>query len=149
MKDAKSYIIIGMGRFGTAVAQKLMDLGHEVLAVDKDEHAVEHVTDVVTHAVIADATEERNLKALGLRNYECAIVAIGYEIADSVLITLALKELGIPKVICRARDIQHKKILLKIGADRVIVPEFEAGAKLALQLADLYPVAEEKEPADA
>ena len=139
MREKKSFVIIGMGRFGTAVAQKLMELGHEVLAVDKDEHAIEHVTDEVTHAVIADATEERNLKALGLRNYECAIVAIGFEIADSVLLTLALKELGIPKVICRARDIQHKKILLKIGADSVIVPEFEAGAKLAFRLAGLDP----------
>lgn len=136
MKETKSFVVIGMSRFGTAVSKKLMELGHEVLAVDISEHAVEHVIDSVTHAVIADATEERNLKALGLRNYDCAILAIGYEIGDSVLITLALKEMGVKRVICRARDIQHKKILYKIGADLVIIPEFEAGVKLAAQLSE-------------
>ena len=133
----KSFVVIGMSRFGTAVAKKLTELGHEVLAVDKLEHNIQNVTDVVTHAVIADATEERNLKALGISNYDCAILAIGYDIADSVLVTLALKELGVKEVVCRARDIQHKKILQKIGADRVIIPEFEAGVKLAVKIADL------------
>ena len=153
----KSFVIIGMSRFGTAVAKKLMELGHEVLAVDKDEHAIQNVADDVTHAVIADATEERNLKALGLRNYDCVVLAIGYEIGDSILITLALKELGVQEVVCRARDIQHKKILLKIGADRVIIPENEAGIKLATQLSgsnlidfmeldDIFGVSEMKVP---
>ena len=133
----KSFVVIGMGRFGTAVAKKLTELGHEVLAVDKEEHNIQGVTDIVTHAVIADATEERNLKALGLRNYDCAILAIGDNLADSVLTALALKEMGIKEIICKARDVQHKKILLKVGADYVIIPEVEAGAKLAIRLADL------------
>ena len=132
----KSFAVIGMSRFGTAVAKKLMDLGHEVLAIDREEHIIENISGDVTHAVIADVTEERNLKALGLRNYDCVVLAVGYEIADSVLITLSLKEMGVKTVICRARDAQHEKILLKIGADRVVIPEFEAGAKLAAQLAD-------------
>jgi len=133
----KSFVVIGMSRFGTAVARKLTELGHEVLAVDKLEHNIHNVTDMVTHAVIADATEEKNLKALGISNYDCAILAIGYDLADSVLVTLGLKELGVKEIICRARDIQHKKILQKIGADRVIIPESEAGVKLAVKIADL------------
>jgi len=133
----KSFIVIGLGRFGEATARKLTELGHEVLAVDRDEHNVQNLTGVVTHAIIADATEERNLKALGVRNYDCAIVAIGADFGDSILIALGLKELGVERIICKARDKQHKKILEKIGVDRVIIPELEAGIKLAIQAADL------------
>ncbi|MCL2828021.1 MAG: TrkA family potassium uptake protein [Oscillospiraceae bacterium] len=133
----KSFIVIGLGRFGEATARKLTELGHEVLAVDRDEHNVQNITGVVTHAIIADATEERNLKALGVKNYDCAIVAIGADFGDSILVALGLKELGVQRIICKARDKQHKKILEKIGVDRVIIPELDAGIKLAIQAADL------------
>lgn len=133
----KTFVVIGMGRFGEAVARKLCELGHEVLAIDEDEAKIQNITENVTHAVIADAKEERVLRSLGVRNFDCAILAIGSDIADSVLITLALKELGLKEIICKAREPRHKKILLKIGADRVIIPEHEAGTKLAVQIADL------------
>jgi len=133
----KSFVVIGMGRFGESVALSLTDLGHEVLIIDKDEQKIQNLSDQVTHAVIADAKDERTLKALGVRNYDCAILTIGYDVADSVLITLALKDLGVPEVICKARDARHKKILEKIGANRVIIPEQEAGNKLAIHLSQL------------
>lgn len=132
----KSFLVIGMGRFGTAVAKQLCELGHEVLAVDSHEVQIEHVQDMVTHAIIADATEERTLKSLGIRNYDTVIVAIGQDLTSSVLVTLAVKELGANRVICKARDEQHRKILEQIGADRVIIPEEESGAKLALQVSE-------------
>lgn len=132
----KSFAVIGMGRFGRATAKKLCELGHEVLAIDENEQKIQDISEYVTHAVIADAKEERTLRALGVRNYDCAILAIGDDITDSVLITLALKELGIKTIICKAGDLRHQKILLKIGADRVIIPEFEAGTKLAVNIAD-------------
>jgi len=133
----KTFVVIGMGRFGEAVAKKLCELGHEVLAIDEDEAKIQNVSEYVTHSVIADAKEERVLRTLGVRNFDCAILAIGSDIADSVLITLALKELGLKEIICKAKEPRHKKILLKIGADRVIIPENEAGTKLAVQIADL------------
>lgn len=133
----KTFVVIGMGRFGTSIAIKLCELGHEVLAIDDDETRIQDVTEYVTHAVIADAKEERVLRSLGVRNYDCAILAIGSDIADSVLITMTLKELGLKEIICKARESRHKKILLKIGADRVIIPEHEAGTKLAIQIANL------------
>ena len=131
-----SFIVIGIGRFGGAVAKTLAEQGHEVLAVDKLEAHIEDVSDFVTHAIIADCSEERTLKALGVQNYDCAIVATAQDLGDSVLITRGLKELGAKQIICKARDVRHKKILLKIGADRVVIPEHEAGAKLALHLSD-------------
>jgi len=133
----KTFVVIGMGRFGKSVAIKLCELGHEVLAIDDDEVRIQDVTELVTHAVIADAKDERVLRSLGVRNYDCAILAIGSDIADSVLITMALKELGVKEIICKAGESRHKKILLKIGADRVIIPEHESGTKLAVQIANL------------
>lgn len=132
----KSFVVIGMGRFGHAVAKKLYELGHDVLAVDEDEHKINDIADYVTHAVIADAKDEKTLRSLGIRNYDCAVLAIGDDIADSTLITLGLKDLGVEKIICKARDIRHQKILQKIGADMVIIPELEAGIKLAIHIAD-------------
>jgi len=125
-----------MGRFGASVAKQLCALGHEVLAVDSQEVQIEHVQDAVTHAVIADATEERTLKSLGIRNYDAVIVSIGQDLANSVLVTLTAKELGAARIVCKARDEQHRKILTQIGADQVIIPEEESGAKLALQVSE-------------
>lgn len=132
----KSFAVIGMGRFGQAVAKKLCELGHDVLAVDEDEQKINDIADYVTHAVIADAKDEKTLRSLGIRNYDCAVLAIGDDIADSTLITLGLKDMGVEKVICKARDIRHQKILQRIGADMVIIPELEAGIKLAIHIAD-------------
>jgi len=127
----KTFVVIGLGRFGTAVARELSALGHEVLAVDEDEEAVEKVADKVTHAVAGDARDVAVLKALGVRNYDCAVVAVGGDIGNSALITLNLKEQGVKKVVCKAQSHVHQRVLEKIGADRVIFPEHEMGVKLA------------------
>ena len=127
----KTFVVIGLGRFGTAVAIELSALGHEVLAIDGKEEKVQQVADQVTHAVTADARDPAVLRALGVRNYDCAVVAVGSDVGTSVLIALNLKELGVGQVICKARSHVHRKVLEKIGADRVLFPEHEMGVKLA------------------
>ena len=127
----KTFVVIGLGRFGSALALELSSLGHEVLALDGSEENVEKVADRVTHAVTGDARDPAVLRALGVRNYDCAIVAVGDDIANSTLITLNLKELGVKQVISKAQSHVHRKVLEKIGADRVVFPEHEMGVKLA------------------
>lgn len=127
----KTFVVIGLGRFGTAVARRLYELGNEVLAVDEDEELVQHMESYVTCAAVCDARDEGALRALGVRNYDCAVVAIGTNLAASVVITLNLKSIGVPQVICKAQDDTQKRALEKLGADRVIIPEREFGVKLA------------------
>lgn len=127
----KTFVVIGLGRFGTAVATELSALGHEVLAIDAREENVQSIADQVTHAVTADARDPAVLRALGVRNYDCAIVGLGSDVGNSALITLNLKDLGMKRVICKARSHVHRKVLEKIGADRVVFPEHEMGTKLA------------------
>ena len=130
----KTYIVVGLGRFGSALAERLCELGNEVLAIDTSAECVQHMENSVTCAVVGDARDEGVLRSLGARNYDCAIVAIGSNLASSVIITLNLKELGIQRVICKATDEIQKKALEKVGADRVVVPEREMGFKLAQAL---------------
>lgn len=130
----KSYIVIGLGRFGAEAARRLWELGGEVLAMDTRNDLVQQVANEVTHAVVGDARDKEVLKALGVRNLDCAIVAIGNSLADSVLATMNLKELGVPKIVCKAHDETHRQVLLKLGADQVIIPEQENAARLARSL---------------
>ena len=127
----KTFVVIGLGRFGTAIATELSDLGHEVLAVDQSEELIQGVADRVTHAVAGDARDPAVLRSLGVRNYDCAIVAVGENVGNSALITLNLKELGVPQVICKSKSHVHRRVLEKIGADLVVFPEHEMGVKLA------------------
>ena len=127
----KTFVVIGLGRFGTAVATELSNLGHEVLALDGSEENVQKVADRVTHAAAGDAKDPAVLRALGIRNYDCAIVAVGDDVGTSALITLNQKELGVKRIICKAQSHVHRKVLEKIGADRVVFPEHEMGVKLA------------------
>lgn len=127
----KTFVVIGLGRFGTAVATELCELGHEVLAIDGREETVAAVVDRVTHAVTGDARDPAVLRALGVRNYDCAVVAVADDIGNSALITLNLKEMGVKEVVCKAQSHVHRKVLEKIGADRVVFPEHDAGYKLA------------------
>ena len=130
----KSYIVIGLGRFGTEVARQLCLLGCEVLAVDSQSELVQQISGDVTHAVVADARDKGVLKALGAKEFDCAVVAIGGSLADSVLATMNVKELGIPKVVCKAHDEVHRQVLLKLGADQVVIPEKENAQRLAKSL---------------
>ena len=127
----KTFVVIGLGRFGTAVATELCALGHEVLAIDGDRESIQKIADSVTHAAAGDARDPAVLKALGVGNYDCAVVAVGGDVGNSTLITLNLKELGVKRVICKAQSHVHRKVLEKIGADRVVFPEHEMGVKLA------------------
>lgn len=130
----KSYMVIGLGRFGTEVARQLCSFGCEVLAMDVSGELVQQLSNEVTHAVVADARDKGVLRALGAANFDCAIVAIGGSLAESVLATMNLKELGIPKIVCKAHDETHRQVLLKLGADQVVIPEQENAARLARSL---------------
>ena len=130
----KSYMVIGLGRFGTEVARQLYAHGCEVLAVDSNEDLVNQVSSDVTHAVVADARDKGVLRALGAAEFECAVVAIGGNLGNSVLATRNLKELGVPKIVCKAHDETHRQVLMKLGADQVVIPEKENAARLARSL---------------
>ena len=130
----KSYVVIGLGRFGTQTAKRLCELGCDVLAIDCNSDLVQPISNVVTQAVVADARDKEVLRALGVKDFECAIVAIGTNLADSVLATMNLKELGVPYIVCKASDETHRQVLLKLGADRVVIPEQEHADRLAKNL---------------
>ena len=127
----KSYVVIGLGRFGTEVARSLCRQGCEVLALVARTELVQQVSNDVTHAAVADARDKEVLRALGIREFDCAIVAIGDSLSDSILATMNVKELGVPLVICKAHDETHRQVLLKLGADRVVIPEKEQAVRLA------------------
>jgi len=130
----KQFAVIGMGRFGSSVAKTLYNMGFDVLAIDMDEHRIQEVTSMVTHAVIADCTDEETLRALGIRNFDVVVVAIGADIQASILTTLILKEMGIPMLVVKAQNELHGKVLEKIGADKVIFPERDMGRRVAHHL---------------
>ncbi len=130
----KSYIIIGLGRFGAEMAVKLYECGEDVLAVDQDEALVDKIADRVTRAVAADARDADVLKKLGAGNFDRAVVAVGSDLAASALITMNLKSLGVPYILCKAHDDTYRAILEKLGANRVIIPEREMADKLSLGL---------------
>ena len=130
----KTYIVVGLGRFGSEVARKLCQLGSEVLAMDTNSDLVQQIASDVTHAVVADARDKDVLKALGVRNFDNAVVAIGGDLASSVLAVMNLKELGIPHIVCKAHDETHRQVLMKLGADQVVIPEKEQAARLARSL---------------
>lgn len=127
----KNFVVIGLGRFGTAVARELCQLGNQVLAVDSDRELVQNIADDVTHAVVGDARDPDVLRSLGIKDYDCAVVAIGSDVGSSALVTMRLKEAGLSQVVCKAQSHVHKRLLEKIGADRVVFPEHEMGIKVA------------------
>ena len=133
----KSYIVIGLGRFGSEVARRLCELGCQVLAIDSKSELVQQISNEVTHAVVANAQDKEVLRALGARNFDCGIVAIGDSLADSVLATMNLKELGVGHIVCKAHDETHRQVLLKLGADQVVIPEQENACRLAKSLSSL------------
>ena len=130
----KSYLVIGLGRFGQTLARQLSMLGAEVLAMDVHSDLVQQVAEDVTHAVVGDAQDKEVLRALGVRDFDCAIIAIGSDLAASVLATMNLKELEVPYIICKAHDETHRRVLEKLGVDRVVIPEQENAARLARSL---------------
>lgn len=130
----KQFAVIGLGRFGTSVAKTLSGLDFEVLAIDSSEQRIQEISSVVTHVVQADSTDEEALRALGLRNFDVVVVAIGDDIQASILTTIIVKEIGVPKVIVKAQNELHGRVLRKVGADKVIYPERDMGQRVAHHL---------------
>ena len=131
----KQFVVFGLGRFGSSVATSLTQTGNDVLCVDTSEHLVDDIAPYVTHAVQADATDEKALKAIGTSNFDVAVVAIGGDIQASILIILLCKELGVKYVLVKAQSEIHAKVLEKIGADKIVFPERDMGIKVAHNLA--------------
>lgn len=128
------FVIIGLGRFGSSLGRELVELGYEVLGIDKDEEAVEEMSDVLTHAVVADSTDEDVLRSLGVRNFDCAVVAIGNDIQANIMTSILIKDLGVKQVVVKALGELHGRVLEKIGVDRIIYPERDMGVRVAHQL---------------
>lgn len=130
----KQFAVIGLGRFGSSVATELFKEGSEVLAIDINEKRIQENAQNVTHAVIADSTDDESLRALGIRNMDVVVVAIGDDIQASILTVLLLKELGVKHVIAKAITKRHANVLTKVGADQVVFPERETGVRIAKNL---------------
>lgn len=130
----KSYVVVGLGRFGSEVARQLYRCGCEVLAIDLKSELIQQISPDVTHAAVGDSRDKEVLKMLGVGDFDCAIIAIGDDLAASVLVTMNMKELGLPYLVCKAHDDIHRRVLEKLGADRVVIPEQENAARLAKSL---------------
>ena len=124
-------IVIGLGRFGSALARELMATGHEVLGVDTDERLVQQMSQELTHTVKADTTDESVLKELGIQEFDAAVVAIGQDLEASILTTSLLLQMGVPNVWAKANSQSHGRILQQLGAHHVIFPEYEMGKRVA------------------
>lgn len=134
MSAAKGICVIGLGSFGTNLALTLAKTRQSVLVIDEMQEKIDTIGDSVSNAICGDATNESVLRAAGVKNCDCAVICMENNLSDSILITLLLKELGIKKIVVRATDERQKKVLLKVGADFVVLPEKESGTKLAYTL---------------
>lgn len=130
----KQFAVIGVGRFGSSVAKTLSQKGCQVLAIDIKESAVQDVAEFVTQAVCVDATDEKALRSVGIENVDVAVVGMGNNLEASILTTLILKEVGIKDVISKAVTEEHRKVLQRLGASKVVAPERDMGARLANSL---------------
>ncbi|SCY80284.1 potassium channel family protein [Alkaliphilus peptidifermentans] len=130
----KQFVVVGCGRFGSSVAKTLFKMGNDVMAIDGNEEIIQNISDEVTHAVQADATDEHALRSLGIRNFDVAVITIGSDIQSSIMTTLIVKELGVKYVVAKAQNELHAKVLYKIGADRVVFPERDMGMRVAHNL---------------
>lgn len=130
-RQKRSCVVFGISKFGRSVAEELSAAGMHVLAVDRDHEKVEQVADTVTMAVVADVSDPRDMEPLELGQFDAAIVATTGELAASVMGILLCKEAGVPYVLAKASDEMQAKVFERLGADRVIIPEKEAAAKVA------------------
>ena len=131
----KQIAVLGLGRFGESRAMALMAMGNQVLGIDIDEDKVSAVEEELTHVAIADMTDANSLRSLGLSNLDVAVVCTG-DIQTSIMATVLLKDLGVQKVVSKAKNVLHEKILCKVGADQVVFPERDMGVRLAHGIAD-------------
>ncbi|MBQ9140758.1 MAG: TrkA family potassium uptake protein [Lachnospiraceae bacterium] len=129
----KSILIIGLGRFGRHMAQKLIESGHEVLAVDISEERADAAVGIIPQILIGDATDERFMESLGVRNFDLAVVAISENFQQVLEIVVLLEDLGCKYTVARATKDVHKKLLLRNGADYVVYAEREVAERLAIK----------------
>lgn len=127
----ESVVVLGLGRFGAAVASELVRLGYDVLGIDHDEAPVEHYSSMITHTVQADITSTDALLQLGVDDLACAIVAVGSDLEASILTTAALDEIAVPAIWAKAVSQQHGRILERVGAHHVVYPEHDMGHQVA------------------
>ncbi|MFH1070257.1 MAG: TrkA family potassium uptake protein [Candidatus Glassbacteria bacterium] len=130
----KKFMVIGLGNFGSEVTRKLFEKGNEVIGIDRDKEKVEKVVDCSTRAIIADAEDKNLLASLGVAEMDAVVLSIGGNVSQSIITTLFLKELKVKNIFAKANDESHGRVLVKLGADRVIFPEKEVAHKLANQL---------------
>ena len=123
--------MLGLGRFGSAVARELMRLGHDVLALDASDKVVQELADEVSHAVRVDVTDMDALRELGVEGFDAAIVAISSSMEVSILATVLLKQLGVKRIVAKAGNNLHGSILQQVGASRVVYPERDTGVRVA------------------
>ena len=124
-------LVVGLGRFGSALAGTLMDLGHEVLGVDADPANVQRNAELLTHVVEADATDEEAMRQLGAGEFGRAVVGIGTDLEASILTTAVLAGLGVPDIWAKAVTVPHGRILERVGAHHVVFPEHDMGRRVA------------------
>lgn len=134
-RSLSQFAVIGMGKFGQAIARELYNQGKEVLAIDINEDKINLVSEFTTHAVTADASDEQAIAAIGIANFDAVIVCMGSNMQASILTTLICKEQGAPYIVAKANSRKHKAVLTKIGADLVVEPEEEIARKMAIQFA--------------
>lgn len=128
--------MIGLGRFGSAVALNLIERGYTVLGIDRDPEIVQKLADRITQIVALDSTNEDALRAVDITSFETVVVAIGTHFENNLMTTVTLKSMGVSRVVCKAVSERQQQILLRVGADQVVLPEHEAGARLAWRLAE-------------
>ncbi len=131
MANKKTFAVIGLGRFGSAVVEELIASNQEVLVVDRNQERITKVAKIATHAVVLDTSDESALKEIGIQSIDHVIVAIGKDIEDSIMTTLILKELGVKKVTVKVQNQYHEKVVKSLGADETIQPERLTGKRLA------------------
>lgn len=131
----QEFLVIGLGRFGGGLAETLMSLGHDVLGVDSDPKIVQSYRDRLTHAVEADSTDSEALRQIGAADFGTAVVAIGTDVEASILTTSALADLGVERIVAKAVTEPHGRILERVGASKVVFPEWDMGVRMGHSLA--------------
>lgn len=130
----QNFAVIGLGRFGSSICRVLASEGQEVLAIDVNEERVNHLVNTATQAIVADGQDEDTMRSLEIGKFDHVVIAIGKSIQASILVTLVVKELGVPDVTAKAENDTHARVLTRIGADHVVHPERDMGERVAHHL---------------
>lgn len=130
----KDIAVIGCGQFGSSVALTLSELGHDVLVIDENEDLIDAIADKVSHAVVADVMVEGTLKDLGIGNFDVVIIGMSTSFQASIMATIIAKDLGVPMIVAKVRDSLQGRVLKKVGADKIVIPEKDMGTRLAYTL---------------